>query len=340
MSANIDIGKMKFSLFGRGYDDDRLDSGNGDVIVLDSIPFAADFGAIDETGQYAWLASGNGVHKYDLTDLSEVAQTILTANTPTTLYHPTNVPNNYGIAFQGTTCTVFDLTDDTIIRTGTVSNPVSASNDTYLDGNIIYFVTVAQGRSTQNIKSLDITDLTMTNVAVSNVGSCGFTNKNILYMYQPPEWYYQRAYIYGINKAGSTIWTVTSAGQGSSAFPNIGASGFTGKDHIYLPVYKYSAWRMGVFRNQPSDFETPKPLSIFGKFPSMPTLANVTIKYSVAHTNGRTKTAFGTDQGVYVTDYKDLTLLDSEISFPVAIDENTLLCKGYTTPNTLVYRSV
>ena len=338
MSAIIDIGKMKFSLFGRGYDDDRADSGNGDVIVLDKIPFLANFGAIDETGQYAWLANSDGVKKYDLTDLSEVTQTILPVAS-TSLYHPCNVANNYGIAFQGSTCTVFDLTDDTIIKTGTVSYSPVTRCDVILDGSKVWFVTLGQGRATNYVYSLELTDLSMTQVSWGNTGVIGFVTNSQICGYMPPEWYYQKAYIYGLGRDGSTLWTVTSAGQGSSAFPNIVSAGWGRNGRIYMPVNKYSSWRMGAFPFKATDYETPKPISIFGKFEQMPVTASATINYSVVHSIGKNKTAFGTGNGVYWTDYKDLILLDSEISFPIAMDENTILTKASTELYTYVYRS-
>lgn len=338
MSASIDIGKMKFSVFGRGYDDDRLDSGNGDVIVVDKIPFLANFGAIDETGQYAWLANGSDVKKYDLTDLSEVSQTIL-SNVGTSLYHPCNVANNYGVAFQGSTCTIFDLTDDTVIISGTVTYPDVFVSDVYLDGTKIYFATTAQGRSTNYVYSLDISDLSMTRITISNSGIGGFANADSLYGYTPPEWYYQPAYIFGLNKSGSTLWSVTSAGQGTSAFPNISMVGYARNGRIYLPTYKYSSWRLGAYPFRATDFETPKPIAVIGKFPEAPGLYSAQTQYSVVHSIGKKKTSFGTDQGVYWTDYKDLVLLNSEISFPVAMDDNTILCKASEESYTYVYRS-
>ena len=338
MSASIDIGKMKFSVFGRGYDDDRLDSGNGDVIVVDKIPFLANFGAIDETGQYAWLANGSDVKKYDLTDLSEVSQSIL-SNVGTSLYHPCNVDNNYGVAFQGSTCTIFDLTDDTVIISGTVTYPVNLKSDVILDGTKIWFVTEGQGRSTNYVYSLDITDLTMTQTTWSDTGVIGFVTNSQICGYMPPQWYYQKEYIYGLSRDGSTLWTVTSAGQGSSAFPNIVSAGWCRNGRIYMPVLKYSSWRVGAFPFRATDYETPKPISIFGKFADMPVMASPTIRYSVVHSNGKNKTAFGTGSGVYWTDYKDLVLISSDISFPVAMDDNTILCKAHTEPYTYVYRS-
>ena len=71
----------------------------------------------------------------------------------------------------------------------------------------------------------------------------------------------------------------------------------------------------------------------------MPVTASATINYSVVHSIGKNKTAFGTGNGVYWTDYKDLILLDSEISFPIAMDENTILSKASTELYTYVYRS-
>lgn len=339
MSATIKAGDLCFSVFGRGYDDTRADSGTGAIEQTLFIPFGSKTACIDSSGQYAWLASNAGVKKYDLTDLSEVSQSILTDNIATGLYHPTNETNNYGIAFQNNTVTVFDLTDDSIIRTGAVSYQLNNPCDCIIDGNTVYFCTLGQGRTNNRTYTLDLTTLAMTENSFNDMGVCGFADKNVLMAYYVPEWYYQRKRNYAIDRAGNTIWYVEALTAGGSGFPNCNQVGFASKGRMYRPSFVYGAWRMGVYSSSGGDFETPKPIKTFGRFPSQPSLYTNNYPYAVAHNTGRTKVAFASDIGVFKSDYTDLNLMDSEINYPVALDDNTLLCRDLQTTKTYVYRT-
>lgn len=339
MSANIAIGKLKFSLFGHGYDDTRVDSGDGSTEELFEIPFGARMAAIDSTGQFAWLANSSGVKKYDLTDLSEVSQSILTDGVDTAIFHPTNIANNYGIAFQNNTVTVFDLTNDTIIKTGAASYSPMNPCDCIIDGNTVYFGTVNQGRTNNKTYTLDITTLSMTETSFNNMGVCGFANKNLLMAYYIPEWYYQFKRNYGIDRAGNAVWYVDALTAGGPGFPKCNQIGFASMGKMYRPSYVFGAWRMGVYGPNGGDFETPKPIKTFGRFPAQPQLYTNNQSYAVAHNTGRTKVAFATSLGVYKSDYHDLTLMGSTINYPVALDDNTLLARDETTVKTFVYRS-
>ena len=71
MSANIT--NMKFSVFGRGYEDTRSDSGDGAVEDFNRYAMGASSAVFDSTGQYLWVGIfGNGhtagLYKYDLED--------------------------------------------------------------------------------------------------------------------------------------------------------------------------------------------------------------------------------------------------------------------------------
>lgn len=334
MSGTIKAGKMCFSVFGRGYEDTRSDSGIGVIEESSIIPYGATTACIDSSGQYAWLASGAGVKKYDLTDLSEVTQSILTDNIATGLYHPTNEVNNYGIAFQNNTVTVFDLTNDSIIITGAVSYQLEDPCDCIIDGNTVYFCTLRQGRANNKTYTLELTTLAMTENSVNGVGVCGFANKNLLMAYYVPEWFYQCKRNYAIDRAGNTVWCIEALTAGGEGFPNCNQVGFASKGRMYRPSFVYGAWRMGEYSSGGGDFETPKPIKTFGRFPSQPTFS-----YAVAHNTGRTKVAFATDIGVYKSDYTDLTLMDTDINYPVALDDNTLLCRDLQTTKTYVYRT-
>lgn len=339
MSANIAIGKMKFSVFGHGYDDTRADSGEGAIEEKTEIPFGAKTACIDSTGQFAWLANQGGVKKYDLTDLSEVTQNILTDGIETGIYHPTNASNNYGIAFQDNKVFVFDLTSDTIVISGAVSYQLNAPCDCLIDGNTVYLCTLGQGRTNNKTYTLDITTLAMTENSFNDLGVCGFANKNLLMAYYVPEWFYMYKRNYAIDRAGNTVWYVQALTAGGSGFPNCNQVGFASKGRMYRPSFVYGAWRMGEYSSDGGDFETPKPIKTFGRFPSQPTLYTNNYPYAVAHNIGHTKVAFATDIGVYKSDYTDLNLMDTDINYPVALDDNTLLARDLQTTKTYVYRT-
>ena len=84
MSLIIREGKMCFSVFGRGYDDTRSDSGDGAVEEYDRFAMGICSGCFDSTGQYLWLGCyGNGhtagLLKFDMDDdFNELAHSVPT----------------------------------------------------------------------------------------------------------------------------------------------------------------------------------------------------------------------------------------------------------------------
>lgn len=320
MSANIDIFKMKFSVFGHGFDDERSDSGDGLKIVEDVINYSASQAAIDETGQYIWLAGGQGIKKYDSADLTEIPTTI----TGSYLYHPNNVANNYGIAFQSGNVIVFDLTDDTIITQGSVTNYPMGRADCILDESVVRFVTLGQGRVSNSIYSLDLDDLTTTINSWNNESSCGFVAKDKIYSYYPPEWFTQNKSLYGRNLSAGLVWIQTATEAGSAGFPNISQAGF-GNEYIWLPCYKYGKWRIGAFPWTGADFITPKPVKVFGAFNSQPDFVSANT-LNVCQNTGRTRVGFSLADGTYRSDYRDVEKVTDVRKIPLAMDDNILLC--------------
>lgn len=341
MSASIDIFKLKFSVFGHGFEDTRADSGDGHATRADKINYAADYACIDSTGQYLWLASASGIKKYDLLDddLSEVAQTAVADNTSTILMHPSNVANNYGIAFQGTTCTIFDLTNDSVVITDTVTYTLASMKyDCVLNGTEVQIVSLQQGRSNNKIYTLAMSDLTMTEVSLMTKGVNGFVDIGKISAYQVPRYGDEYIFIYGLNIDGTTNWTYQAPSAGGSAMPNYIEVGWGADGLMWNPCYKYGKWRMGGFKwTSASGFATPMPFKVFGTFPARPIMLLAT-KFFYAHSTGRTRTAFSTDQGVYAGDYHDMIKVTDDANYTLACDENTVIAYNPTDHYTYIYR--
>lgn len=338
MSGSIDIFKLKFSVFGHGFEDTRANSGDGSVMNSGKIPFLADYGAIDNTGQFVWLASSDGLRKYDLETLEEVSQSSVPRDTNSRIYHPSNVANNYGLIWQGTDFYLIDLTSDAIIKSGTVNVSFSYADVLYVNGEF-RFCELGQGRTQNYIHILKYSDLSLTTYAFDNwqTGSLGWVSDTEIQAYFVPEWFYIKRQIKGVDINGVTQWYVEAQTAGASGFPNLNTEGGWGANgYMWIPCYKYGKWRMGAFAWSASDdFATPKPVKVFGSFPSRPWFIPHS-RYAVVHNTGRTKTAFVTDLGVYLGDYHELIKITDDVYFPIALEDTTVICTDGT--NTHVIR--
>ena len=325
MSGTIDIFKLKFSVFGHGFEDTRADSGDGAVIINKKINFDAQYGAIDSTGQFLWLAGLNGIRKYDLETLEEIAQSSVTRDTDSRIYHPNNVANNYGLIFQGTDFYLIDLTSDAVINSGTVNASFNYADLVYSNGKF-YFVTLGKEQSQNYVYIVNESDLALTTNPFDDwrTDCCGWVDVNKIRAGFVPSWFYQYRDICGLDASGTTVWQVNAQTAGSGGFPNINFEGGWGANgYLWIPCYKYGKWRMGAFPySAQADFETPKPLRVFGTFPSRPWF-KPGYKYAVAHSTGRNKVAFATDLGVYLGDYHDLVKITDDIQYPIAVDDQT-----------------
>lgn len=332
MSGTIDIFKLKFSVFGHGFEDARADSGDGSVVINEKIPFLSEYGAIDSTGQFVWLASSDGIRKYDLETLEEVSQSSVPRNTNSRLYHPNNVANNYGLIWQGTDFYLIDLTSDAVIKSGTVNVSFSYADCIYVN-NEFRFVELGQGRTQNYIHIIQYSDLSVVTHAFDNwqTGSLGWVSDDKIQAYFVPEWFYIKRQMKGVDIDGVTQWYVEAQTAGAGGFPNINSEGgFGANGYMWIPCYKYGKWRMGAFPwSGADDFETPKPVKVFGTFPSVPSFIPYS-KYAVAHNTGRTKVAFATNLGVYLGDYHELYKVTDVIIFPVALHDNTVVCTDGT----------
>ena len=341
MSASIDIFKLKFSVFGHGFDDTRADSGDGHIVKADKINYSAQYACIDSTGQYLWLASSLGIKKYDLfdDDLSEVAQTAVIDNTSTILMHPSNVANNYGVAFQGTTCTIFDLTDDSVVISGTVLYTLTQMQyDCIFDGTNFEITSLQQGRSNNYLHTLALSDLAMTDETLTAKGVNGFVESTKLSAYRVPRYGDEYIFIYGQRLDGSVDWTYQAPQAGGSAMPNYIEVGWGADGLMWNPCFKYGKWRMGGFKwTGATDFALPKPFKVFGTFSAKPTML-INQKFFYAHSTGREKIAFSTGQGIYLGDYHDLIKVTDDANYTLACENDTVVALNPNDNCTYIYR--
>lgn len=350
MSAIIREGKMSFSVFGRGYEDTRVSSGEGIESEEDRYAILTSGAVLDSTGQYLWIAkdgdsSNRKLVKYDLETFTDVGQTIITANDSYMLCHPTNVANNYGVAISGAyDWYVFDLTDDTIICSGNTPN-VGIFGHTCLDcilkDDKIYILGLVNGRANINEIVIDITNQTANkSIIISGRSSVCYTDDSHIFNNYPPEWFYQRKSIYLSDLSGNTVWTQTASESGSSGYPNVGLYGFGGNGKLYLPTKIYGAWRIGEYNtNTIPDLVTPKPKRFFGKFENMPSIETRFPRKGVAYNDGRTKCAFTTESGTYVTDLEEVELLTEEEGIIVyCMNDTHVVCTNATYQRLYVFK--
>ena len=333
MSANIT--DMKFSVFGRGYDDTRVDSGEGAIEDYNRYAMGICSGCFDSTGQYLWLGCyGNGhtagLLKYDMDDdFNELVHSVPTGTAPTVVLHASTSDNNLGLAFQGSNWWVFDLTEDTVIASGTDANIPNyidwtrSPYDVALDDTKFLITLPRSQRGTQAVLVLDYSDGTFTRTVLSNYQRAGgaFINENLMYIYYPPEWFYQDAYISGTTPSATQIWGHQTTGN----YTNITMFGFGKKGKLYVPSLVYSSWRLGEYNGmRVPNFETPKPMKVIGKFASRPSIS----RFAFSHE--KKNVGFTTDIGVFVSDFEDMEMItDASDAVYAVSDKYCVVEKGY-----------
>lgn len=334
MSATINSGKLKFSVFGNGFDQVRNDSGFG---AKSYVATSRTIGAmIDDTNVYMWLHTDSGLKKYRIADFTEVEQTTVPTSVNMIL-HPSNVANNLGLAIVNTdTIYIFDLTDDTLIGTVSGSFPSYSgfySYDCVMYGNKIYFIPKDLARTNPTLYVIDLEDMTSSkSVIASNVGACGFVDSSVIYVCYPREWFYQTTTAYAINYSGGNIWTNTQFDNNNDA--NMWA--LVGNGKLYLPVKIDGAWHFGVFNATPNPtFRPPSPIRTIGNFDSIPALDNAghSNRHDVAYNDGRTKACMWTRQGLLYTDFQTVEKLDSVNAVPLAMSDVYVVCSDYDVWN-------
>lgn len=337
MSALIKEGKMSFSVFGRGYDDVRADSGEGAIEDYNRYGMGISNGCFDVTGQYLWLACyGNGhtagLLKFDMDDdFNELSHTVPTSANDLLLFHGSNVANNYGLAIQGSDWYVFDLTDDTVIASGSdaILNNISwATNpfDCVLDGTTFRICTYRTQNSSPTVYSLDYSDGTVTSLQIG-ANRCGgvFLTESLIYEFYTPQWFYQNYYIESTTPSGSAVWGYQALQGGISPYP-VNLNGFGKKGNLYIPSNVYASWRLCEYpaKGTPKIFETPKPKNLIGKFPSQPTINRF------AFTHEKERVAFTTNIGVFVSDFEEMERISESNEIVYAVSDNYVVVdKGY-----------
>lgn len=335
MSASIGVGKLKFTVFGTGYDDERGDSGTG-LRDGGTLSFQSTYAVIDETGAYCWIVKYGTTElvKYDMLTWEEVDKGDL-PDTCAYLNHPKNVPNNYGIVYKAEDgIYIFDLTTNEIISQGTIAFVPSGNEDCILVDDEIRFATLAQGRARNWIRTLSIDDLSSTEVDLTDTAFVGFTDDSHVYCFYPKEWFYQSHKLYLIDRAGNTVWTITQ-----STFDNIYMAGLTRDGKIYLPCLIDGVWVMGEFPQTPApDVNTPAPVRTFGEFETGPSMI-IQQSLCVTYSSDRRMAAFSTDGGgLYITDFEDVYLIDENGTdcVPLAINDDTFIYNNSATASTEV----
>lgn len=345
MSGVITNKKSSFVIFGHGYDSVRDDSGDGAKnVVLDLTVFSA---AIDITGAYAWLVTDDGLKKYSARTWVEVEQNTI-PNNAISIFHPSNVSNNYGVAFvpndRVTDAYIFNLTDDTLITTMTTSVPYSAGGlvdwDCILVNDKIYIINRHYGSNTNtNLLVLDIDNETFDDSTVfGGVGCNGFINNSLVYAMYTREWFYQTSIAYALNFSGGTVWYNEGIDRNSYLHP----WGFTGNGKLYLPVLINDKWHYGEFDGTSNPTFSPvSPIRTFGTFDSCPSIApyisgnerNIYIVYN----NGRTKGCALTALGVILTDFSNISIIADLTIAPVAMNDHLIICSDYHNHKLYIY---
>lgn len=334
MSANIPIGKLKFSVFGRGYDDVRGNSGTG-ASAPDTLNFYPAQAAFDSTGQYCWiLISNGGLHKFSTTTWQMVDQGEVPTNA-LGFYHPSNVDNNIGFSYYGGVAYVFNLTTNEIISTGEISGFAyngSLMDCILIDDDKLRLASNGQTRATNGIFTIDLNDFSWSVTTHYNSGFSGFIDNDSVYAYYEPEWFYQTGRIFSANASGGEDWSRGASQAGGSAFDKITLQGATAKGYVYIPSYVNGKWTLGKYSGLSGfDYETPSPIKTFGEFPSKPTMYSTTNRgtWYATYTNGRTKACFGSTYGLYVTDFNDMWLIAEGNYQPLAICDGMILAYTY-----------
>ena len=330
MSANIT--SMKFSVFGRGYDDTRVSSGEGVEEEIDRYAMNISDACFDSTGQYLWLAchgSGHtaGLLKYDIETWTEETHTIPTAQNGLRLFKATNVDNNLGFAVQNGDWWVFDLTDDTIVASGTSADLNTwivggGFVDVVLDGTTYIMTLTRTTNGTIARLTFDYTDSSFNQINIAG-NQCGgyFISKSLIYYLYPPAWFYQNKSIYACDTSGNVQWTDTAAQSGASGYPNISMWGFGMNGKLYLPTLFYSSWRIGEYNGSHTpNVVTPKPVRVFGKM-----TGTFDIK-RYARSNDEKRFAITTGLGVFVSDLEDVILIHESQFNVLAVNDNYVIC--------------
>lgn len=339
MSATIQVNKLKFSVFGRGYDEVRNDSGRGgdeDIVLNMRIRYAT----FNSSGEYLWVDNGGTLKKYRTSDWTEVSTSPVPTSTDF-LFHPNNTDNDIGVTKSSGNLYIFDLTTNEVITSG--ANSLSTNNDVdcVIDDDVIRIGT-RRGQNSNYIYNIDMNDLSVQTITFSR-DLCGFVDSKSMWGVYAPPWFSDAGHVSLVNASNSSYdWDVTSQATGSDAFPNIGYSAFTSNGKVYVPSYINLKWHIGEYNGMvASDYETPLPNKKFAAFDSKIVLKNTQNGqcYPI-YSNEKKSASVQTNMGLYMTDFKEMYLLDDasqDLWIPKAMTNSMVLTTKINTSYSKVF---
>ena len=312
------IENSKFVIFGNGYDGVRNDSGDGlnepEIHPLSTPTHAA----FDTSGEYVYLTGGSTIRKFRINPWEEVS-----VNLPQgSIYHPTNVENNIGIICHppnNNGITIFNLDTEEIITTFPTTAGYSFISDCMMDGDDIYLIQKTNGNATAALRHIDLANDTYSYTAIYGANS-GFVDTDTIYNYRAGTWYSDPTYANGYSLSYTSQWqgTYTTRADYPVRFGGLCADGY-----LYLPTFLNGEWVMGVYDgNSVPTFEpVPNPIRTYGNFGGDLSLVISGRQYfSTCYNNGRTKAAFATTIGTFVTDFTNkLTKITDDKDQPLAM---------------------
>lgn len=315
MSYTID--NSKFVIFGNGYDGVRNDSGDGmnepEIHPLSTPTHAA----FDTSGEYVYFTDGHGdIRKFKVNPWEEVSTNLPSGN----IYHPTNVENNIGIICNYPTgITVFNLDTEEIIKTFSTTGGYSFIADCMMDGDDIYLIQKTNGNATAALRHIDLANETVSYTAIYGANS-GFVDTDTIYNYRAGAWWSDPTYANGYSLSYTSQWQGTYSTQAD--YP-VRFGGLCADGYLYLPSKVNGEWVMGVYDgNSVPTFEpVPNPIRSYGNFgEDLSLVISGRNSFSTCYNNGRTKAAFATTIGTFVTDFQNkLTKITDDKDQPLAM---------------------
>lgn len=336
MSATINSGKLKFSVFGNGFDQVRNDSGDG--FGMTSFAYACDYCAFDVNSRYCWIVTKSGdmadrkIRKLDTTTWQEVHHAFENVDVSTQyqlglLTYIENDTSNLGVLVTDTKgIVVFDLTTDEIICELGGSlweiNQNYYPHSTHKDGIIrIVGTTMNESYHDAPYATIDIPNETYAkNEQAGGYTISGFYNDTDITFANRS--YGDRKFLWGgrINSGAglSQLW------GNPNYYPNVTLDSFASNDYLYFPTHVGETWQFGKYPIPP-DIQTPSPIEYMG-------INADTLATPAVYTRGRTWASFlMSDNSLAVTDFRNCGVLykgDSPKLTPKAMGDPYILCAG------------
>lgn len=325
---SLTIENEKFTIFGSGYEQTRNDSGDGmnepEIHPL-STPTHAVF---DTSGEYVYFTDGNyNIRKFRINPWEEISVTLPKGR----IYHPTNVENNIGIIYQTSEqkITVFNIDTEEILQSFASVGSYSYIADCMMDGDDVYLIQKTNGNASAQMRHIDLANETDT---LSNLWGAvsGFVDTDTIYDYRAGAWWSDPTYANGYSLGLSSQWQGTYS---TSADYPVRFGGLCADGYLYLPTLINGEWVMGVYDgNSVPTFEpVPNPIRTYGNFGGdLSLVISGKQAFFTCYNNGRTKGAFATTIGTFVTDFTNkLTKITDDKDQPLAMcDHYVVAPKG------------